>query len=381
MLRRFTTLLRKEFLQLLHDRLSLKLLVVLPILQLLLIGPALNKEVKHAAFVVLDRDHSTASIWLIQKFIRHGNFSYVGNVNDQDQLEESLRTGNAMLGLEFPAGFARTLELAQDDGADTSRLRMVLDGQDATTAQIVAGYALALVNQWTQEQLARRAAQNGLEPQDLSPVRIFDRILFNPSLESSWYMVPGMAAMLVTMVIALVASFCLVREREAGTLEQLLVTPVGLGEVLLGKLLPYWLVGTAEFMLVLQVARFVFGIPLAGSAWHLLLLVICYSLSSVALGLCIGTFVRTRQQALFLIYFFMVFFILTSGFLMPVESMPEWTRCMTLANATRHFLMGVREILLRGAELSDLSGEFAWIGGIAASLLALAWWRFGRQTD
>lgn len=374
----FYALLRKEFQQLLPDRLSLRLLLLLPLLQLLLIGPALNKEVKNISYVVLDEDQSGFSRELAAKFAHHPHFSPQGQVEDDAALEAALRSGEASLALHIPKGFARRFAMALEEGTvDTASISLWLDGQDATTAQIAAGYAQALVQQWVRQSLARVSLAEGVET--VEPVRIDDRILYNPELRSSWYMVPGMAAVLVTMVIALVSSFSLVREREGATLEQLLVTPVSLCEVLLSKLLPYWLVGIAEFSFALQVARVLYDIPLVGSLWHLLALVVLYSLTSVALGLCIGVMVSSRQQALFLIYFFMVFFILTSGFLLPIESMPEWTRLLTLGNATRHCLVGVREILLRGARLGDLVPEFSWLGGIAFALLALAWARFQRE--
>jgi len=370
MLRRFLTMLRKEFLQLLSDKLSLKLLIMLPVAQLLLIGPALDKEVKHIPTAIFDSDQTPTSAALVQRFLQQGRFTVKAQPQSIEELQEGLRTGTTLIAIQIPRGFARELELALDnESTDTARIRIFLDGQDATTAQIAAGYAQSVIQQWLQEF------------QDLPPPNLFDITFFNPELVSSWYMVPGMAAMLVTMVIALVASFSLVRERENGTLEQLLVTPVGIDQILLGKMLPYWLVGSVEFLFALQLARLFFGIPLVGSIFHLALLVIAYSLSSVALGLAIGTLVRSRQQALFLIYFFMVFFILTSGFLMPVEGMPQWTQQLTLGNATRHFLTGVREIMLRGASLWDLKNEFAWILGIAISLLSIAWWKFDRQGE
>lgn len=384
MWKRLRAILRKEFLHLRYDSLSLKLLIVMPVVQLLLIGPALNKEVSHIAYVVLDADHSLESSELQQSFATHPRFDFAGSVENREGLDAALRAGHAMVALEIPAGFASRLDAALDMGtgesADTASIQLLLDGQDATTAMIAAGYAQAIVNSWVNGRLTRQVMADGRDLEELVPVRIQDRILFNPVLNSSWYMVPGMAAMLVTMVIALAASFSVVREREAGTLEQLLVTPAGVAEILMGKLIPYWLVGTLEFMFALAVARLGFDIPLAGSFVDLFLLVGLYSLATVALGLWISTLVNSQQQALFLIYFFMVFFILTSGFLMPVESMPAWTQAVTQVNATQHFLLGIREVMLRGAGISALTGELGKIAAIALGLLAWTGIRFQRSS-
>lgn len=370
MLQRFFMILRKEFLHLLADQLSLQLLIVLPIAQLLLIGPALNKEIKYIPIAIYNADLSPASMSLTARFSHHERFHVTARSNSPQELIQTIRTGSALIGLQIPKGFAQELENSlSDDMPDTARLQMILDGQDVSTAQIAAGYAQNVIQLWTFEQLGQQ------------PASLFAITVYNPELISSWYMVPGIAAMLVTMVIALVSCFSLVHERETGTLEQLLVTPVGLGQVLLGKLLPYWFVGALEFLFAIEVARLFFGIPLTGTFTVLLLLVVAYSLSSVALGLAIGTLVKSRQQALFLIYFLMVFFILTSGFLMPIEGMPQWTQTLTYGNATRHFLLAVREILLRGATIQDLSVEFSWILGIATVLIGFAWWKFDRQAD
>jgi ABC-2 type transport system permease protein len=206
--------------------------------------------------------------------------------------------------------------------------------------------------------------------EELIPFRVHTLIAFNPLLISSWYMVPGIAVILITMVTALLTGFSIVREKESGTLEQLLVTPVKPLHIVLGKAAPFFLIGFVELFVALGVGQLIFHIPFRGNYLTLALFSAAYMLSSLGIGILVSTVARTMQQALFLIWFFLIFFLLLSGFFLPVENMPHWVQVVTWANPVRWFMEVLRSMFLKGAGLREL-----WVQG--AALLAIGTVVFG----
>jgi ABC-2 type transport system permease protein len=220
----------------------------------------------------------------------------------------------------------------------------------------------------------------GFDARSLQPFEVRESIGWNPELDFSWSMIPGMVILLVTMVGALLTSFSLVRERENGTLEQLLVTPVLPVQVLLGKSLPYWILSQVVFWIALGINGLWFGLPIGGTNLLALELGLAlYALTSVALGILISTIVSSQQQALFLLWFFLIFFILTSGFLLPLESMPAWMLVLTEGNAVRHFLYLARALVLRDADPVSLAGEYLKLAAIGSTLFLGAVLAFRRK--
>lgn len=383
-MRRFLALFRKEFLQILRDKASLRLLFVLPVLQSIVLGYAMTREVREVPVAFVDLDHSVSSISIVGRIAANDRFEDRGPLPDLASAQRALRDGHAILAIVVPEGFEADLERGLRDGeppASPVSVQVLLDGVDPSTAGTAASYVGAIVAQWGSERLSTDFAAQGIDVRNLQPFEARDRILFNPDLEFSWSMVPGMVILLVTMVGALLTSFSLVREREAGTLEQLLVTPVRPLQILLGKALPYWILSQVVFWIAFLATGLWFGIPisqtnLAGLAVGLAL----YALTSVGLGILVSTVVGSQQQALFLIWFCLIFFVLTSGLLLPFESMPPWMQTLTEGNAVRHFLYLVRALVLRGASPLALWPEYLKLGAIGIALFGAGVVAFRRRS-
>lgn len=385
-MRRFFSMLRKEFLQIRRDPQSLRLLFILPILQTLVLGYAMTRDVKNISLGILDLDRSPASDQISTRLAKNVRFKMQGNYASITDLQNGLRKGDIVIGAVIPKGFQVNVEAAGNnasvqEASEPARVMLLVDGQDASSAATAAGYASAVLSQWGLEHLERELLSQGLDASTLQPLDLEDRILFNPGLIYAWYMVPGMLILLVTMTGALLTSFSLVRERENGTLEQLMVTPVHPVQVILGKAIPYWLLSQVTFYLALAVTGWWYEIPLHSIHWGGLMLGLAlYALTSVALGILVSTIVSSQQQALFLIWFFLISFILTSGFLLPFESMPIWMQNLTEFNGVRHFLYMVRALLLREAPPESLAPEYLKLMVISLTLFGGSLFLFRRKS-
>lgn len=356
----------KEFRHLRGDRTALRMMLIMPIVQLLILGYALTTEVRHTPLAVLDRCSCPASASLVAAVSEPPLFAFKGYAHSETELRHRLDRGEIRAALLIPADFSRRLEerlkgastgMTEGSGAPVG---LWMDGQDASTANVARGYLNAVINQWAAGKLADRMQADGKKVGDLIPFRVRTLIAFNPLLESSWYMVPGIAVILITMVTALLTGFSIVREKEGGTLEQLLVTPVKPIHIVLGKAAPFFVVGFLQLFLALGIARFWFGIPFLGSYLDLALFCAIYMLSSLGIGIFTSTVARTMQQALFIIWFFLIFFLLLSGFFLPIENMPHWVQLATYANPVRYFMEILRNMFLKGSGLREL-----WHQGLA----------------
>lgn len=384
-MRRFLALFRKEMLQLRRDPGSLRLLFLLPVLQTLVLGYAMTRDVRDIPVGIVDLDRSGQSASLGRRVRLNARFRDMGAFASAEAAREALTTGDILVALVVPPGFARDLERAQRDGeppVEPVRVQVLLDGQDASSAGTAGGYVAAIVAQWGSETVGSELAAQGFDIRAATPLETRERILYNPELEYSWGMVPGMVILMITMTGALLTAFSIVRERESGTLEQLMVTPARPVQVLFGKALPYWLLGHVVFALAFAVSAWWYGIPLG--ALHpvgLLAGLSLYCLTSVSLGVLVSSMVGSQQQALFLIWFFMIFFVLTSGLMLPFESMPMWMRNLTEINAVRHFLYMTRALVLRGADPATLLPEYAKLAAIGGGFFGLATLSFRRKAS
>jgi ABC-2 type transport system permease protein len=303
-----------------------------------------------------------------------------------------LDRGEIKLGIIIPADFSRGLERATriEAGAGGpptlgalvtggAGLQLWVDGQDANSAGVARGYLNAVLNQWALGRLAKRLEGNGIRLDQVLPLSVSATVLFNPLLKSTWYMIPGIAVILVTMVTALLTGFSIVREKETGTLEQLMVTPLKPIHVVVGKAVPFFLIGLAELMVALAFARLWFGVPFRGSIFALLAFSSAYMLSSLGIGIFTSTVARTQQQALFIIWFFLLFFLLLSGFFLPVENMPHWVQTVTLANPVRWFMHVLREMFLKGSGFAELWREGLAMLTIGFTVFGFAVLKFNRK--
>jgi ABC-2 type transport system permease protein len=364
---RIRTLMWKEFLELRQTPRLLGLLIVAPIIQLTLLGYAATTDVTHVPIVVVDGDRTPRSRQLIERFGASRYFSVVEERMHPREVDDDLARGRAWLAVIVPPGFADAVE--GDGPASARKVQVLADGTDSNSSGVAMAYAAGLIGEFN----ADVAAEHG------TPLNAIDgrvRVWFNPQLESRNFMVPGVIALLLLLVTTNLSSMAIVRERELGTLEQLNVTPLGRWELILGKLLPYGLVGFLDVMLVMAVAVFWFEVPLRGSVVLLLVASVVYLLCTFGLGLFVSTISSTQQQAMLTsTFFFLVPMVYLSGFVFPIENMPYAMQLVTTLIPLRYFLVIVRGIFLKGIGFDILWPQFAALAAWGLTVLTLAAYR------
>jgi ABC-2 type transport system permease protein len=354
---------RKEFLELRQDPKLFGIVIVAPILQLTMLGYAATTDVKNIPVVIVDEDRSAESRDLISRFEGSANFVIVGMAPTVREVDAYLDGGRAWMALDIPADYGERLRRGEP-----AVVQVVADGTDANSTNVALGYAGNLISGYATE-LA--AARSGLPATPL--VRADVRVWFNPRLESRDFMIPGILALLLLVVTTNLSSMAIVREKELGTLEQLNVTPIARWELIVGKLLPYAMLGMLDVLLVIAVAVGWFEVPLRGSV--LLLLAMCgvYLLTTLGLGLFVSSISATQQQAMITTsFFFLLPMVFLSGFIFPIENMPEPIQPFTYLIPLRYFLVILRGIFLKGVGLEtfwpDALALLAW--GVAILILA-----------
>ena len=364
MIRRIRTLIVKEFLELRQTPRLLGLILVAPIIQLTMLGYAATTDVHHVPILIVDGDRSDRSRELIQRFSASPHFTVVAEADNPRAADRALASGQAWLAVVIPRGLQAAL--SGRGRPQDAEVQILADGTDANSSGVALAYASGLVNRFN----AELAARQGVE---LAAIDGRVRVWFNPELESRNFMVPGVIALLLLVITANLSSMAIVRERELGTLEQLNVTPLGRFELILGKLLPYALVGFIDVLLVMAVAVFWFEVPMRGSIGLLLGGSMVYLLCTLGLGLFVSTISATQQQAMMTAtFFFLVPMVYLSGFIFPIENMPRIIQWLTALIPLRYFLVIVRGIFLKGVGLDVLWPQFAALGAWGITVIALA---------
>jgi len=357
-LERVRVLVRKEFRQVFRDTRMLRVIFVAPIVQLIVFGYAVSTDVRHTRTFVVDHDRTATSRALVAAFAASGYFDIVGGASDPAALVRALERGDATVGLEIPVGFAAAL----DDAAGAT-VQVVLDGTNSNIATVARGYAERLLHSWG----VRQAGVTVREPIELRA-----RAWFNPDLASRNYNVPAVVGVIMMLVCLLLTALAVVRERELGTLEQLMVSPLRPLELVAGKSLPFAIVGIVDVFVVSGVARLWFDVPFVGNPWLLLGASVLYLASGLGLGLLLSTVSRTQQEAFLASFLFFMPIMLLSGFMFPVRSMPAIFQWLTWANPMRHYLEIVRSIFLKDAGVADLWPQLLALLGLGVGLLGLA---------
>jgi ABC-2 type transport system permease protein len=364
MRRRVGVLVWKEFLELRQTPELFGLILVAPIVQLLLLGYAATTDVKHVPMVVVDADRSGRSRQLVERFAASPHFRLVAEAMDPRGVDAHLAGGTAWLALIIPAGLESAIERAGP--AARTDVQILADGSDANSSGIALAYAAGLVREFSGSLLAERGY---LGP----PIGVNIRVWFNPELESRDFMVPGVLALLLLVITANLSSMAIVRERELGTLEQLSVTPLTRWELMLGKLLPYAIIGFLDAIMVVLVAVYWFEVPFEGSVIVLFGSTIAYLLCTLGLGLFVSTISSTQQQAMLTaIFFFLIPMIYLSGFAFPIENMPEVIQWATYVIPLRYFLVIVRGVFLKGVGMDVLWPQLVALVIWGAAMLSLA---------
>lgn len=358
---------RKEFQQIRRDRAMLAIIFIMPVIQMILMGYVISSEVRNIATVICDQDGSSLSRSIVSRFEHSGYFKIKYFENNQEQLSYYLNSGKASVAIVLPPHLSENLVKQR-----VSNIQILLDGQDANTSTITLGYVNQILMQFISEQQQRLVAINPeMVPHVISPEM---RVWYNPDLEYSDYMVPGIAVFLLTVVTALLSAMGLVREREIGTLEQLLVTPLKKHELMVGKIIPFAILGFIELGIALAFAWLWYNIPIVGNLLLFAMFAVIYLFTTLGFGLLVSATAHTQQQALFMSWFLLIFMFLMSGFVFPIENMPALAQYISYLNPLRYMMVVVREIFIKGAKFQHIYEQGAALlafGGIIFTFAAL----------
>ena len=369
MWRRVAALIVKEFLALWQDKKSRVVLVVPPLIQLLVFGYAATFDVSHVTTAIYNEDRGALAQKLVARFQGSPHFTIVKRLTRESQIARTIDTEQAVLVLHIRPNFSRDLLAGRP-----AKVQAILDGRDSNTALIVLGYVSRIVNDFSAE-WSRSA---GIPP---PPANLVVRSWFNPNLESRWFIVPGIVALLTLVVSTVVTALAVAREREVGTFEQLLVTPLTPFEILLGKSVPALLIGLAEGTLITLVAVFWFGVPFAGNLALLYVGLFLYIVAVIGVGLMVSSLCRTQQQAILGAFLFIVPSVILSGFATPIANMPLVVQDITFANPMRYFLVVVRGVFLEGLPAGLVLQQLWPMAIIAAVTLTGAGWLFRHRSS
>ena len=363
---RLQQMLIKEFIQLLRDKRMRPVVFVMPVLQLLVFSFAVNTDVDHIATAVFDQDNSVSSRGFVSAFIDSGYFDRTVEVGSPLEVRHVMDAGEVQAALYLPRGFEGELRAGRSPG-----VQLLVDGTNSNTASVVLGYSQDIVSRYSREWLAQRGGAGPAEP-----VRLESRGWFNPNLESRKFFVPGIIGLIVTIIVLMLTSMAVVREKEIGTIEQILVSPIRPIEFILGKTIPFAVIGYIDMALVTVVGMTVFDIPFRGSPALLAAGTGIYLLTILGLGLFISTISQTQQQAVLTMFFFLMPGVLLSGFMFPIENMPGVVQWLTLLNPMRYYMEMIRGIFLKGLGLEILWRQFAILAGMGALIMLLSANRF-----
>ncbi|MGE5176428.1 MAG: ABC transporter permease [Hyphomicrobiales bacterium] len=362
---RILGMLRKEFLQIFRDPRLSRIIFVAPLLQVVVFGYAVSTDVKETSTYVVDLDRSADSRALLDAFTASGYFRIVGRSDRPADLAKAMDHGRAILGLEIPPDFTERFRAGK--GAS---VQIIIDGTQSNTATVARGYAERIIASFGQRALDRPAAGG---------VDLRERAWFNPELVSRNYNVPAVVGTLLMLVCLILTGLAVVRERELGTLEQLMVSPLRPAELIAGKTIPFAVIGLVDMALVVALALLWFHVPFRGSFLLLVGASLLYIVAALGIGLLVSTISATQQEAYMASILVFMPSVLLSGFMFPVTSMPELFQWITLANPVRHYIVIVRSVFLKGAGFEALWPHFLALFLIGATMLLVASTRFRKS--
>ena len=377
MLARLKQMLIKEFIQVFRDKRTRFVLFGPPIIQMLIFGYAATFEIRHVPTVVLDQDHSQASRELVSRFSSTPYFDIVRQLTDQRQIPAVIDQGQATVALQINPGFAENLRKGQ-----TAPVQVIVDGTNSNTALIAVGYLGQIAGTFAQDYQRDRIYRIAPHLVERMPeVQLEQRPWYNPDLRSQWFFVPGVIGSLTLVLVTTLTAFAVVREREIGTLEQIMVTPIRPFEFILGKTIPFFLIGLLDVTLIGVVGTFWFQVPFRGQIWVLFAGAILFILCMLGVGLLISTVSSTQQQAMVTAFFFIMPAITFSGFGFPISTMPQWLQYCTYLSPLRYFLVVLRGSYVKGVGMDILWPQMVAMAALGMTLLTISVLRFHKALD
>ncbi len=373
-MKRVLMLAKKEIIQLLRDRRMLPLVFVAPILQLLLFGYVVQTEVKNIGIVLVDHDRTAESKVIAEKLTNGGYFEIKDRVDGERSMPDLIRSDKATLGVIIPRGYQAAIKAGR-----TAEIMLVLDGSDANTGVQAQQYASRIIAARAQEIMGRKlGAMKAIIPR-IATVKPRVRVWYNPDLKSVNYMVPGLIGLILTIITTIITSVAVVKERERGTLEQLIVTPVKRWELIMGKVLPFVGIAFIEVGLIMSVGMLWFNVPFRGNILLLLALCLAFLFTTVGQGLFVSTISRTQHQAQMTAWFFMMPAVMLSGFMFPIENMPKVIQLLTYVIPLRYFLVIVRGIFLKGVGMEALWSQVLVLSLLGVFIFGVSVLRFQKR--
>ena len=372
-MRQIFYLVQKEFRQIFRDFSMIRILFVVPLIQIFILGNAITTDVKNIKIIFQDQDKTPYSREFISRFVHSKYFKIIGFEEDYTKLSSYLDSGKASLAIVIPKHFQRDIVLQKRPD-----IQLIVDGVDGNSAGVSLGYISDMVQKY-QESLIESYPELSLQVKNIRRVETEPRFWFNPNLESKLYIVPGIIALILLIITLFLTSMGIVREKEIGTLEQLMVTPIKSYQLVIGKIIPFSILGMLEIMISMGFVYLIFGIGVKGSLPLLLFESSLFIISTLGLGIFISTISDTQQQALFIAWFFMIFAILLSGFFIPIANMPPVIQQITRLNPLRYFIVILREIYLKGTSFKDLIPETVAMATFGLCLFCAAVMRFRKK--
>jgi ABC-2 type transport system permease protein len=374
--RRLLSLIRKEFIQIVRDPRTLAITFFLPIVQLYMLGYAVTNDVRNVPLAVLDQDRSWAARQLLDAYRAADYFHLDYDVDSEDELRRLIDSGQALAGLIIPPDYSTRIA-----GGGTAQVAMIVDGSDPTVANTALAAATMIGQTKSTNLLVERAAARGQSAVAQMPVEVRTQVWYNPDLLSSYYMIPALIGLILMMMTVLLTSTSIVRERERGTIEQLIVTPLRSVELVVGKVTPYVLIALIDMAEVIGAGVLLFGVPINGSLPLLLLLSCLFLVSTLGLGLFVSTLSNTQQEAMLTSMFFLLPAMFLSGFLFPLEGMPWYLQAFSYVVPLRYFLVITRGIMLKGVGIDVLQNEVLALAIFAVVIMGGAALRFRKRLD
>ena len=353
---------KKEFLQFKRDPKMFALILLAPVIQLTFLGFAANLDIKLVRTIVFDQDRSATSRDFIERFTSSGYFEIEEYVNSYDKIVEVIDKGDAILAIVIPNDFEKNIYNRR-----TASVQALFNGSDGNTAGIVAGYTQNIVSDYSQNIILNFLNRSGQKLSSVSVISPEIRIWYNPELKTRNFMVPGIVGLLLSIITLILTSLAVVKEKEIGTMEQLIVTPLKPYQIIIGKLVPFVVLSFAAVIIILAAMYFIFGIPVKGELWFLFFSSFLYILSTLGLGLFVSTISKTQQQAMMIsIFAVMMPMIFLSGFAFPIENMPKSIQYISYIVPLRYFNDIIRGVILKGLGFSDL-----WLNALLLFLMGI----------
>jgi ABC-2 type transport system permease protein len=373
---RLISLIRKEFIQIARDPRTLIIALLIPVMQLFMLGYAATNDVRNLPMAVFDQDRSTAARDFLNAFRASDYFLLTYDVDSEKEIRELIEMGDARVGLIIPPGYGSDIRAKRQ-----TQVMFIFDGSDATATKTALAAAQQIGNQHATDIQMARLERDGLADMVKLPIEIRTQVWYNPDLEDAYFMIPGLIGQILYTITAILTAVSIVRERERGTIEQLIVTPIRPWELIIGKITPYVLIALFDTLEALFIGSWWFGVPIRSNIGLLLILSGLFLITSLGIGLLASTIAHTQQEAMITVFATLLPAIMLSGYLFPVEAMPQWLQWISAAIPLTYYLNIIRALLLKGVGVASLQKEIFVLIFFGVLLIGTASLRFRKRLD